>query len=71
MYFENVSVVDPDRSGLLNILNRALLHKCVFKDQQKRISIDYIQILSFSRYCTRSCLTMMAGVGVAHKLLKK
>ena len=26
--------------------------------------------LSFSRYCTRSCLTMMAGVGVAHKLLK-
>ena len=22
-------------------------------------------------YCTQSCLTMMAGVGVAHKLLKK
>ena len=27
--------------------------------------------LSFSRYCTRSCLTMKAGVGVAQKLLKK
>ena len=26
---------------------------------------------SFSQYCTRSCLTIMAGVGVAHKLLKK
>ena len=26
-------------------------------------------LLSFSRYCTRSCLTMMAGVVVAHKLL--
>ena len=27
--------------------------------------------LSFSRYCTRSCLTMKAGVGVAHKLFKQ
>ena len=27
--------------------------------------------LSFCQYCTPSCLTMMAGVGVADKLLKK
>ena len=27
--------------------------------------------LSFSRYCTQSCLTIMVDVGVAHKLLKK
>ena len=27
--------------------------------------------LSFCRYCTQSCLTKMAGMGVAHKLLKK
>ena len=33
-------------------------------------NIIYSDFLSFSRYCTRSCLTMMAGVGVAHKLLK-
>ena len=27
--------------------------------------------LCFCRYCSRSCLIMMTGVGVAHKLLKK
>ena len=27
--------------------------------------------LSFSRYCTQSCLTIMAAVFVARKLLKK
>ena len=31
----------------------------------------YMFFLSFTRYCIRSCLTIMAGVGVAHKLLKK
>ena len=31
----------------------------------------FLLILSFSRYCNRSFLTIMAGVGVAHKLLKK
>ena len=25
--------------------------------------------LSFDRYCNRSCLTMMAGVGMSHKLI--
>ena len=39
-----------------------------FFDPQK---ILYPFSLSFSRYCTRSCLTIMAGVGVVHKLLKK
>ena len=40
---------------------------------KSKIFLDYkfIPVLSFFRYCTRSCLTMMAGVGVAHKLLKK
>ena len=35
------------------------------------LDYKFIPVLSFFRYCTRSCLTMMAGVGVAHKLLKK
>ena len=35
------------------------------------LDYQFIPVLSFFRYCTRSCLTMMAGVGVAHKLLKK
>ena len=35
------------------------------------LDYKFIPVLSFFRYCTWSCLTMMAGVGVAHKLLKK
>ena len=31
----------------------------------------FLLLLSFSRYSTRSLLTMMAGMGVAHKVLKK
>ena len=31
----------------------------------------FLLFLSFSRYCSRSFLTIMAGVGVANKLLKK
>ena len=32
----------------------------------------YLRInLSFSQYCTRSCLIMIPDMGVAHKLLKK
>ena len=39
-----------------------------FFDPQK---ILYPFSLSFFRYCTRSCLTIMAGVSVVHKLIKK
>ena len=35
------------------------------------VGINLSIFINFSRYCTRSCLTMMAGVDVAHKLLKK
>ena len=54
------------------------LHTFFHKFQLKNIIFRYCYVfrslvffLSFSRYCTRSCLTIMAGVGVAHKLLKK
>ena len=51
-----------------------IFHDGVFEDTN---SLDAAQMIksnipfSFYRYCYRSCLTMMAGVGVVHKLLKK
>ena len=48
-----------ERKSISSTVSDCYIHTC-----------DVSLSRSFSRYCTRSCLTTMAGVGVAHKLLK-
>ena len=66
------NTVDPDQTAPLEQSDLGLhcLPRHICPKTNDLYGSSHV-LFSFCRYCSRSCLTMMAGVGVVHQLLKK